>query len=164
MTKVKINGFGWIYIVLVEDWYTKKIVGYYSGLQCTARHWLEALDMAVNSQFEFGIRGQGLHLMSDNGCQPTATDFMAACRHLDIDQAFTSYNNPKGNADTERLIRTMKEECLWLGDWTSPFDLVDELAKWVKSYNNTYLHSALGYRTPAQAEADFFVVPLIKGP
>ena len=164
MTKVKVNGFGWMYIVVVEDWYTKKIVGYYSGLQCTARHWLEALDMAVNGQFDYGVRGHGLHLMSDNGCQPTAIDFMAACRHLDIDQAFTSYNNPKGNADTERLIRTMKEECLWLSDWTSSFDLVGEFASWVKSYNNTYLHSALGYRTPAQAEANFFTKSLIKSP
>ncbi len=164
MTTAKVNGFGWMYIVLVEDWYTKKIVGYYAGLRCTARHWLEALDMAVNGQFECGVRGQGLHLMSDNGCQPTAIDFMAACRHLDINQAFTSYNNPKGNADTERLIRTMKEECLWLADWTSPFDLVDEVANWVHSYNNTYLHSALGYRTPAQAEAEFFTQSLIKGP
>jgi putative transposase len=28
MTKVMVEGFGWVYIVLVLDWYTKKIVGY----------------------------------------------------------------------------------------------------------------------------------------
>ena len=52
--------------------------------------------------------------MSDNGCQPTAVSFMTACGRMEIEQAFTSYNNPKGNADTERMIRTLKEELLWL--------------------------------------------------
>lgn len=125
MTKVKVGSFGWMYIVLVLDWYTKKIVGYYAGVQCTTRHWLEALDMAVNRQFPEGVRGQELSLMSDNGCQPTAVNFMASCRALGINQAFTSYNNPKGNADTERFIRTLKEEFLWLREWENPFELVD---------------------------------------
>jgi hypothetical protein len=38
MTKVMVEGFGWVYIVLVLDWYTKKIVGYDAGRPCTARH------------------------------------------------------------------------------------------------------------------------------
>jgi len=164
MTKVMVSGFGWMYVVVVLDWYSKKIAGYYAGVQCTTRHWLEALDMGLNNQFKYGVRDQGLHLMSDNGCQSTAISFMESCRRLGKEQAFPSYNNPKGNADTERLIRTMKEECLWLREWTSPFELVDELGNWVRSYNNTYLHSALGYRTPARAEADFFEKSLIKSP
>jgi len=156
MTKVKVGSFGWMYIVLVLDWYTKKIVGYYAGVQCATRHWLEALDMGVNNQFKTGARDQGLHLMSDNGCQPTAVSFMQSCRALGIDQAFTSYNNPKGNADTERLIRTLKEELLWLREWENLFELVDELKKWTVYYNQSYLHSALGYKPPAQAEAEYY--------
>lgn len=156
MTKVKVGSFGWMYIVPVLDWYTKKIVGYYAGVQGTTRHWLEALDMAVNRQFPEGVRGQELSLMSDNGCQPTAVSFMEACRALGINQAFTSYNNPKGNADTERFIRTLKEEFLWLREWDNPFELVEELKKWTESYNQCYLHSALGYKPPLQAEANYY--------
>jgi putative transposase len=33
-----VNGFGWMYIVVVLDWYTKKIVGYYAGMQCVTGH------------------------------------------------------------------------------------------------------------------------------
>jgi len=51
--------------------------------------------------------------MSDNGSQSTLVGFMKACWELNIHQAFTSYNNPKRNADTERVFRTMKEELLW---------------------------------------------------
>ena len=43
MTKVLVEGFGWVYIVIVLDWYTKKIVGFQAGLRCTAPQWLEAI-------------------------------------------------------------------------------------------------------------------------
>jgi putative transposase len=155
MTKVMVEGVGWIYIVVVLDWYTKTIVGHDAGLRCTAQHWLQAIDMAVNRQFPQGARGQGLSLMSDNGCQPTATAFMQACSLLGIEQAFTSYNNPKGNADTERMMRTLKEECLWLHEWTCPLTVVSALESWIAGYNEHYLHSALGYKSPRQFEREY---------
>jgi len=74
---------------------------------------------------------------------------------MGIDQAFTSYNNPKGNADTERLFRTMKEELLWLREWFNPFDLMDAVGHWIEHYNQNYLHSALGYKSPNKFEKEF---------
>ena len=130
-------------------------MGYYAGSPCTARHWLTALDMAVNRQFPDGVRGQSLGLMSDNGSQPTSLAFLRTCSTLEIQQAFTSYRNPKGNADTERMIRTLKEEGLWLQEWTSPWELISALGAWIESYNEHYLHSALGYKTPGQFEREY---------
>jgi putative transposase len=111
--------------------------------------------MAVNRQFPDGVRGQSLGLMSDNGSQPTSLVFLRTCSTLEIQQAFTSYNNPKGNADTERVMRTLKEECLWLQDWTSPFELIKAPAVWITAYNEHYLHSALGYQSPSQFERHY---------
>jgi putative transposase len=155
MTKVLVESFGWLYVVIILDWYTKKLVGWYVGPQATARHWGVALDGAVNAQFPAGARDRGLSLMSDNGCQPTSVTFMKTCATLDIRQAFTSYNTPKGNADTERMMRTLKEELLWLREWTSPVFLEQELERWIRDYNEHYLHSALGYRSPSQVERDY---------
>ena len=157
MTKVMVQGFGWMYITVVLDWYTKKIVGYYAGMECKSRHWLEALDMAVNRQLRDGAREHSVFLMSDNGSQPTSMSFMKACRDMGINQAFTSYNNPKGNADTERVFRTMKEELIWLREWTSPFTLVDALSNWIQYYNSAYLHSALGYKPPNKFEEEYCI-------
>jgi len=92
------------------NWFSKKVVGHYMGFQAKSCHWQEALERAVARQFPDDVREHKVHLMSDNGCQPTAVSFMKACRTLGIEQAFTSYNNPKGNADTERFMRTLKEE------------------------------------------------------
>ena len=155
MTKVMSNT-GWVYVVIVLDWYTKKIVGHYSGTRATNREWLEALEKGLNGEFPTGVRGQGLKLMSDNGSQPTSLSFMKACSNLEVEQVFTSYNNQKGNADTERMIRTMKEELFWLREWKGEVELSRELDKWVEYYNRNYLHSALGYRTPARAEEEYY--------
>jgi len=71
-------------------------------------------------------------------------------------QAFTSYNNPKGNADTEWVMRTVKEECLWLQEWTCPFALVRALDSWITSYNAHYLLSTLGYKPPRPFEREYY--------
>jgi len=155
MTKVMTES-GWVYVVIVLDWYTKKIVGHYSGRQARTAEWLEALEKGLNREFPGGVRGNGLNLMSDNGSQPTSLSFMKACSNLEVQQAFTSYNNPKGNADTERMIRTMKEELFWLREWESERELNCELDKWVQYYNRCYLHSALGYMTPTQSEEKYY--------
>ena len=155
MTKV-LSKTGWVYVVIVLDWYTKKIVGHYSGKQARTKEWLEALNKAFKREYPLGARGKGLKLISDNGSQPTSLTFMKACSNLGIQQIFTSYNNPKGNADTERMIRTMKEELFWLREWDSERELGIELDKWVEYYNSSYLHSAHGYRTPSQVEWEYY--------
>ena len=154
MTKVMIEGFGWVCRVVVLDWHSKKVVGHHAGLQARAWHWLVALNRAVNRQFPGGIEGQSLNLMADNGCQPTSLAFMRACAALGIRQVFTSYSNPKGNADTERFLRTLKEELVWLHEWTSPAAFFEALDRWLVDYNASYLHSALGYRAPNVVEAE----------
>jgi putative transposase len=50
--------------------------------------------------------------MSDNGSQPTSRSFMETCAGLEIKQAFTAYNNPKGNAGTERMMRAPQRRTL----------------------------------------------------
>ena len=111
-----------------------------------------ALNAAVQQQFPDGVKDHGLSLMADNGCQPTAVAFMHACRAMGITQAFTSYNNPKGNTDTERLMRTLKEELVWIHEWKSPVEFIEALEEWVKKYSQEYLHSALQYQTPMAFE------------
>ena len=80
---------------------------------------------------------------------------MKACDHLGVKQIFTSYNNPKGNAETERMMRTLKEELIWLREWTSHSEVDNALKSWIKEYNKSYLHSAHGYRSPRWAEKNY---------
>jgi putative transposase len=154
MTKVLGEGFGWGSIVVVLDWYAKQIVGSEVGLRSTTQQGLAALHRAVNRQFRDGARGQGLSLRSDHGWQPTARAFRQAWNLLGIHQVLTRDNNPKGTADTERVMRTLKEACLWLHAWTSPVTLARARGRWIDDDHEHDLHSALRYKPPRPFERE----------
>jgi transposase InsO family protein len=153
MTKFLIPVLGWVYLVIVLDWYTKKIVGWDLSLRSRASEWKSALEMAIQREFAEGVRGQGLKLISDNGSQPTSVSFMRDMATLGIEQIFTSYDNPKGNAETERMLRTVKEEIIWLNEFSSLDEAKQKIGHWIDlDYNKLYVHSELGYISPEEFE------------
>jgi transposase InsO family protein len=156
MTKLMLRSFGWLYLVIVLDWFTKKIVGYSISSRSRTEEWLDALNCACNNQFPQGItsKQEELYLVSDNGSQPTSKKYMQACNVLEIKQIFASYNNPKGNADTERVMRTIKEDFIWVREFSNPIEFAEQFKKWVEDYNNDYPHSSLKYKTPCQFEKE----------
>ncbi len=110
MTKIKIGPWGWLYLTIVLDWYTKEITGYSLSLQSKTDDWLDVLSMAVNNRFPNGMRNslkEQLFLVSDNGCQPTSQRFMMNCSILGIKQIFTTWSNP--NPERIGLTDSLKE-------------------------------------------------------
>ncbi len=62
-----------------------------------------------------------------------------------------SYDNPRGNAETERVIRTIKEELLWLNEFSSFEGAEARIGVWIaQDYNRLYVHLALGYLSPEE--------------
>jgi len=158
MTKFMLSGIGWAYLVVVLDWYTKKIVGWNLSLRSRSLEWREAMDMAIQREFPEGVRGKGLKLVSDNGSQPTSTSFIKEMALLGIEQIFTSYDNPKGNADTERIMRTIKEELIWLNEFGSFEEARNRIRDWIMNdYNKLYVHSKLGYLSPENFELQYYL-------
>jgi len=158
MTKVLIAASGWLYLHVVTDWASKKIVGAHVSHRSKTEDWLQALNQALNAQFPKGIKEPGLQrlkLLTDNGCQPTSVRFIQECAGLGIEHILTSYSNPKGNADTERMIRTIKESIVWPFQWESARQFQDAFHDWIEAYNHDYPHSAIHYKTPIQYEQSY---------
>lgn len=97
--------------------------------------------MAVRRPCPEGVRDHGLSWRSDHGGQPTAQAFLKACNSLGIRPAVTSDHNPKGHADTERVMRTLNAEGLWRSEWTSPVALMRALDVWIAADHAHDLHS-----------------------
>ena len=93
-----IEGLGWAYLVIVLDWFTKEIVGFDISLRSKTEDWLRALEMGLRQEISSKGSEKGLRLISDNGSQPTSRSFMKRMAILGVEQIFTSYDNPKGNA------------------------------------------------------------------
>ena len=148
MTKFYINSVGWAYLVVVLDWYNKEIIGYKLNLRSKADDWIEVLSEAVNNRCPLGSREYGINLISDNGSQPTSIKYDNYLDTLGIDHITTSYSNPKGNADTERFMRTFKEETIYPNEFDSFEEAQKEVDDFIKFYNEDYPHSTLGYLSP----------------
>ena len=164
MTKIRMSTWGWLYLTIVLDWYSKEIIGYSLSLQSKTDDWINALGKAVNYRFPNGIRDSlkdRLFLISDNGCQPTSQRFMMNCSLLGIKQIFTTWSNPKGNSDTERVMRTIKEDIVWPYDWDNPFEFEVALNKWIDDYNNDFPHQTHNNLTPRQCYENYVNKELI---
>ena len=148
MTKFYVDTVGWLYLVVVLDWFTKKIVGWNLSLRSKAEQWIDSLNQAVEKELTLGSREYELMLISDNGSQPTSTKYENCCNTLGINHITTSYSNPKGNADTERFFRTFKEEIIWTRDYDKYDEAKKSVEDFIEFYNNDYPHSALGYISP----------------
>lgn len=75
---------------------------------------------------------------------------MMSCSLLGIKQIFTTWSNPKGNSDTERVLRTLKENLVWTNELDNPFMFEVALAKWINNYNTDFPHQSLNNLTPRQ--------------
>lgn len=152
MTKFYVNSVGWFYIVVIIDWYSKKILGHKLSIRSKADDWIEALNMAVQNNCPLGAREYNLNLMSDNGSQPTSIKYQTAIDLLKINHVTTSYSNPKGNADTERFMRTFKEEVVYPNEFDTFEEAKEAVNNFIRFYNQDYPHSALGYLSPIEFE------------
>ena len=97
---------------------------------------------------------EGLEVRSDHGPQYTGADAANLLAFWGVLHTFAPVGRPTGNAVVERLIRTMKEEVVWLRDWKNAAELRAALEEWVRRYSTRRPHQALEWKTPAEVRAE----------
>jgi transposase InsO family protein len=96
---------------------------------------------------------EGLELRTDHGPQYTGQDCRELVDQWHLQHTFAPVGRPTGNAVVERVIRTLKEEVIWLRDWDSADEVRAAVEAWVVRYNHERPHQALDYATPAEHRA-----------
>lgn len=156
MTSFALSDFSPLYLVMVTDCCTRKIVGWTLDRRCRAGEWVGALRMAVESE---GLTTKEacrkLTLRSDNGSQPCSKKFVEYLGKTGVQGQYTGYNAPDDNAYIERLIRTVKEEEIWPNAYDTVCEARAAIEAYVNYYNNERIHSALGYQTPNEVAAAY---------
>ncbi|MBH8609387.1 integrase core domain-containing protein [Thermoactinomyces sp. CICC 10521] len=126
------------------------IVGYSFSRFCRTDELLSAVNQALEKRFPQGVKGRGLTIRSDNGCQMTSRRYVKALQDAGIKQERTGYNNPDTDAYIERWFRTLKEETVWLQEYSSFLEAKKDIDRYIRFYNAERLHSALGYLSPKE--------------
>jgi putative transposase len=154
MTSFQLADMTTLFLVVVIDCYSRKIVGWTLSGRCRASEWTSAVRMALESA---GLTDKektvGLLVRSDNGSQPCSKKFVEFLGQHGVRGQYTGYDAPDDNAFVERVIRTIKEEEVWPNSWETLWEAHESMDSYIRYYNEQRPHSAIGYQTPAQAAA-----------
>jgi len=92
-------------------------------------------------------------LRSDNGLVFTSRSYTALVRSYGLRQEFITPHSPEQNGMVERLIRTLKEQCVYRHRFETLQHASRVIGDWIRFYNTRRPHQALGMKTPAEAYA-----------
>lgn len=135
---------GFLYLALLTDKWSRKIVGYHLGETLETRHALKALAMALK-----GLRRNERPIHhSDRGCQYASHAYVQQVQQAGLRMSMTEQNHSSANALAERVNGILKQE-YWLDrNFADGPEARQATAQGVSLYNTRRPHTALGYRTP----------------
>jgi putative transposase len=148
ITYVRLNR-EFVYLAVVLDKFSRRVVGWALDRTLSARLPLEALRNALEDRKP----GPGLVHHSDRGAQYLNASYVATLRKYSIIASISRPGNPGDNANCESFFRTLKREEIRTREYSDVEDLRTKMSRFIDTYyNRERLHSALGYRSPAEFE------------
>jgi putative transposase len=155
MTCFELSDLRRVYLTVVIDCFSRQLVGWTLDRRCRASEWISALRQGLESRQLSGEACRSLVLRSDNGAQPCSQKFVAFLSQHGIKGEYTGYDAPDDNAYVERVIRTIKEEEVWINSYDSFPEAHKAIENYINFYNQERIHQALEYKTPNQTAAPF---------
>ncbi len=144
------TGVGWLYLAVVVDAWSRRVVGWAMKTHLRAGLVTDALAMAIARRQP---TGEVIH-HSDQGSQYTSLGFGQRCREAGVVQSMGSVGDAYDNAMCESFFATLECELLDRKRFEKASDARREIFRFIEGFYNTRrLHSALDYQTPAQYEA-----------
>lgn len=139
---------GFLYLAMVLDVYSRKIVGWAMGNSLNTQLMLDALNMAITQRQPKGV----IH-HSDRGCQYTSYAFGKRCIEAGIRPSMGRVGDAYDNAMAESFFATLEREVIDRQRFQSQIDARRAIFSWLESWYNPYRrHSSLGYRSPMNYE------------
>ena len=139
---------GFIYLAIVLDVWSRRIVGWAIGEDMTTELVLAALNMALQQR-----RPQGVIHHSDQGSQYTSIAFGERCKKMGVRPSMGTVGDAYDNAMAESFFATLECELIDRRSWQTKTDARLALFTYIEAwYNPRRRHSALAQLSPANYE------------
>ena len=144
---------GRVYFSFVIDVFSRRIVGWQLAGPMRPTLVLDALRMALGTR----AHGADVELVhhSDAGSQYTSYDYQQELSDARVLASIGTVGDAYDNAMAESFVDSFKTELICDRVWRTRSQLELSVVEYVAWFNSSRLHSALGYRPPAEIEADY---------
>ncbi len=140
-----------VYLAVIMDVHTRAVRGWHLSRSLDRELTLTALRRALAD------RVPDIH-HSDQGVQYACGDYTDLLREQGVQISMAAVGKPEDNGYAERLMRTIKEEEVDLSEYEDFHDAYRSIGRFLEEvYTHKRIHSALGYLTPAEYEAEWLV-------
>jgi len=144
------TGNGFVYVAIVLDQVSRKVVGWSIGTHMHRQLCIDALEMALLKH-----RPPTYH-HSDRGVQYCSHDYINLLKKHNITSSMAAVGVSVDNPFAESFNRTLKVEEVYLHAYESFEEARDSIAEFIMVYNEKRLHSSLGYIPPVEFEARYY--------
>lgn len=139
---------GFLYLAMVLDVYSRRVVGWSMETHLRTELILAALNMAITQRQPSAV----IH-HSDRGCQYTSYAFGKRCREAGVMPSMGSVGDAYDNAMAESFFATLERELLNRRRFKSQAEAKMAVFEWIEGWYNPHRrHSSLGYRSPVNYE------------
>ncbi len=143
---------GWLYVASVMDLCSRRIIGWATAEHLRAELATEALTKAIQQRCP---TAQNLLHHSDRGVQYACGDYQAILARHGIRCSMSRSGNCYDNAAMESFFKTFKVELVYQEHYATREEARRSIYSYIEVfYNRQRLHSSLGYRSPAEYEAE----------
>jgi putative transposase len=144
---------GWLYLAVIMDLYTRRIVGWAMADRMTSDLTKRALEMALRQRRP----GQGLIHHSDQGSQYTDHTYQAMLKIPEIQVSMNGVGSWYDNAPMESFFGSLKSEWVHLHTYRTRDEAQVDVFFYIEAfYNRRRLHSSLDYRSPEAYERLYY--------
>jgi putative transposase len=141
---------GWLYLAVVLDLYSRRVIGWAMGHRLTVDLAEQALTMALANRTPTA----GLLHHSDRGSQYAATRYQRLLDEYSITASMSRKGNCWDNACVESFFGTLKRELVYHRRYATREEATQDIFEYIEVfYNRKRRHSTLGYDSPAEYEA-----------
>jgi transposase InsO family protein len=141
---------GWLYLAVVIDLFSRKVVGWAMAENMETSLCLSALEMALKTRAHDG----DLIHHSDRGSQYASKDYTAALKAARIRMSMSNKRDCWDNAPVESFFGTLKKELVYRITFANAEAARAKIFEYIEAfYNRRRRHSTLGYMTPTEYEA-----------
>ena len=146
------TGEGWLFLAVVIDLYSRKVVGFSMQDNMKKQLVLDALDMAIKSRKP----ESGMIVHSDRGSQYCSELFQSKIRGNEMMCSMSGKGDCWDNAVAESFFHSLKTECVYLNHYRTREEAKKSIFEYIEVfYNRQRLHSTLGFLSPVEYEEKF---------